>query len=28
LNIKGRPMVNDAADAANWTQLHGLPVFN
>jgi carbamoyltransferase len=28
LNIKGKPMVNDAADAANWTQLHGLPVFN
>jgi carbamoyltransferase len=28
LNIKGRPMVNDAVDAANWTQLHGLPVFN
>ena len=28
LNIKGRPMVNDAIDAANWTQLHGLPVFN
>jgi carbamoyltransferase len=28
LNIKGRPMVNDATDAANWTQLHGLPVFN
>ena len=28
LNIKGKPMVNDSADAANWTQLHGLPVFN
>jgi len=28
LNIKGKPMVNDATDAANWTQLHGLPVFN
>jgi len=28
LNIKGKPMVNDAADAASWTQLHGLPVFN
>jgi carbamoyltransferase len=28
LNIKGKPMVNDAADAAIWTQLHGLPVFN
>jgi carbamoyltransferase len=28
LNIKGKPMVNDAADAATWTQLHGLPVFN
>ena len=28
LNIKGKPMVNDAADAANWTRLHGLPVFN
>jgi carbamoyltransferase len=28
LNIKGKPMVNDATDAATWTQLHGLPVFN
>ena len=28
LNIKGKPMVNDADDAATWTQLHGLPVFN
>jgi carbamoyltransferase len=28
LNIKGKPMVNDAVDAATWTQLHGLPVFN
>jgi carbamoyltransferase len=28
LNIKGKPMVNDAADAATWTKLHGLPVFN
>jgi carbamoyltransferase len=28
LNIKGKPMVNDAADAADWTRLHGLPVFN
>jgi carbamoyltransferase len=28
LNIKGKPMVNDAVDAANWTQQHGLPVFN
>jgi carbamoyltransferase len=28
LNIKGKPMVNDAADAADWAQLHGLPVFN
>jgi len=28
LNIKGKPMVNDADDAAIWTQLHGLPVFN
>ena len=28
LNIKGKPMVNDATDAAIWTQLHGLPVFN
>lgn len=28
LNIKGKPMVNDAADAATWTRLHGLPVFN
>ena len=28
LNIKGKPMVNDAVDAADWTQLHGLPVFN
>ena len=28
LNIKGKPMINDATDAANWTQLHGLPVFN
>ena len=28
LNIKGRPMVNNADDAATWTKLHGLPVFN
>lgn len=28
LNIKGKPMVNDTADAVIWTQLHGLPVFN
>lgn len=28
LNIKGKPMVNDSTDATNWTQLHGLPVFN
>ena len=28
LNIKGQPMINDAADSAAWTQLHGLPVFN
>jgi len=28
LNIKGKPMVNDADDAASWTQMHGLPVFN
>jgi carbamoyltransferase len=28
LNIKGRPMVNNAIDAVNWTRLHGLPVFN
>jgi carbamoyltransferase len=28
LNIKGKPMVNDAVDSADWTQLHGLPVFN
>jgi predicted NodU family carbamoyl transferase len=28
LNINGKPMVNDADDAATWTQLHGLPVFN
>jgi carbamoyltransferase len=28
LNIKGQPMVNNAADSAAWTKLHGLPVFN
>jgi carbamoyltransferase len=28
LNIKGQPMINDHADAMNWSQLHGLPVFN
>jgi carbamoyltransferase len=28
LNIKGKPMINDATDAAEWFQLHGLPVFN
>jgi carbamoyltransferase len=28
LNIKGQPMINDAADSAAWTRLHGLPVFN
>jgi carbamoyltransferase len=28
LNIKGKPMVNDHADAKTWSQLHGLPVFN
>ena len=28
LNIKGQPMLNDHADARNWTQTYGLPVFN
>jgi carbamoyltransferase len=28
LNIKGEPMVNDHADAKNWTAKYGLPVFN
>jgi carbamoyltransferase len=28
LNIKGQPMVNDHADAKNWSQTYGLPVFN
>ena len=28
LNIKGKPMVNDHADARNWSQEYGLPVFN
>jgi len=28
LNIKGKAMVNDHADARNWSQTYGLPVFN
>jgi carbamoyltransferase len=28
LNIKGQPMVNDAADSKTWSQKYGLPVFN
>jgi carbamoyltransferase len=28
LNVKGQPMVNDHADARNWEQAYGLPVFN
>lgn len=28
LNIKGQPMVNDHADAKNWSATYGLPVFN
>ena len=28
LTIKGQPMVNDHADAKNWSAAYGLPVFN
>ena len=28
LNVKGRPMINDHADAKAWSKTYGLPVFN
>lgn len=28
LNVKGQPMVNDLADAKNWSQVYNIPVFS